>query len=125
MPISILCMTDEGPRYLPTSIAAPHSLRSRPVPYSEVRPAQGDTDLAEAVYEWQMVGAAEVSLAEQALAYEAATARRFLAPASLVFAPASAPVADENPYLGRSLWVQVTGRESDVSGLARQCARAL
>ena len=108
VPIAILCMTRDGPRYVPTCILPPLSLRPAHGAYREVRPSLDDFDLAEAVYTWRMVDSRprDLKMATKAtlLANDVCTARRFLSRREDAnFSPALQPVEPKDLCYGRSV----------------------
>lgn len=110
LPVCVLVMSTEGPRYIPTHVIAAKRHRSHRAPYIEVRPTAEDTSLAEAVIAWNLRHAGSkvptVVLAASALAAnDVAAARRFLDYSGAARTANGKHVADEDLYFGRSVLV--------------------
>lgn len=82
LPVVVLRMTSDGPRYIPTPVMPPMSLRPLRGSYTEVRPSRDDLDLVEAVYTWRMVDPRHQNMTDAfvaaLLADNVCTARKFL-----------------------------------------------
>lgn len=121
LPIVILVMTSDGPRYMPTPVEAPRDLRPRSGTYREVRPDARDFELADAVYQWALLGHQADAIGvhhlnAMAKVHAICTARRFLPVRSIVTHPADQPIAPEDLYLGRSLQLRERGHPKAFKG---------
>ena len=95
--MALMVMSTDGPRFVPTSIAAPMPLRSSTVEFTQVKPSAFDLELVDLVYKWFLTSRKHEPrfmeyLAAVQLGNNVATAARFLTAGHTEFRPAFRPV---------------------------------
>lgn len=123
-PFAIMCMIPgDSPRFVPTTIIAPESLRHPSLPYTEIAPTDADRRFVRAVYAWCFLFNPELDIHDQVdrwrarlCAHAVCTARRFLTPNDAQFAPAKKPIKDQDLHIGRSLLVRKKGSTRTLEG---------
>ena len=114
MPVVVYCITDDGPRFLPTNIAAPNDYRHKQVDYVELAPSASEILLAESIWAWLTSSwGPDASLGlvvkEVGLLHDVLAASRFLPISSVPCMAATPAIPESDLYLGRSVCVRPRG----------------
>jgi hypothetical protein len=124
--IVVQCMTQAGPSFLPTSIAAPTEYRHLQVDYVELPPSDDEVELAEDIWAWltnswaAAPSATEIAEAIRVLHDLLATAR--FVPISVERClKADHEMPESALYLGRSVHVRVRGVSCPVTAWITTC----
>ena len=121
IPICVLVMSSEGPKYLPTQVFADKRYRNHKAEYLEARPTTQDIDLLEAVLAWELrlYGSPSSPAAIckcTGIANNVGAAMRFLDCSGNACNAGLTSVLEDDLYFGRSVQVCVSRSRPLVRG---------
>jgi hypothetical protein len=106
MPICVLVMSSDGPRWMPTNVFNRAALCAVNTDYQELAPSPDDVALVEGVFKWMTFSFGEERhqiIEAVRVANDVAAANKFLPVEERAFTPAAAPIDFEAIYIGRSV----------------------
>jgi hypothetical protein len=114
MPVVVQCMTQDGLRFLPTSIAAPRECRDGRLEHVELLPSENDINIAEDLWAWltsawQAKPDAERIVKAIGVPDDLLATARFVSMSVVPCLPAEHDIPESALFLGRSVQVRVGG----------------
>ena len=118
--VVVQCMTQDGLRFLPTSIAAPREYRNVRLEYVELLPSEGEISLAESMWawltsSWQARPSAEKITRTIGVLHDLLATARFIPTTVVPCLTADRDMSESALFFGRSVQVRVRGQARPVT----------